>query len=150
MIIRKYKETDWAYLMQIHDSARMQELEYAGLPDAFVPLEIAAVREGLFDYELYVAEEQGIPVGFTAFAEEELAWLYVSPAHLRQGIGRALVQFVLDHVKTRPMYLEVLCNNTPALALYESMGFETTETVTGQMPGNEAFAVSVHCMKREA
>lgn len=48
--IRKYEEKDFERLCQVHDPARKSELEYAGLPAAFLPLSIAAEREGLFEY----------------------------------------------------------------------------------------------------
>lgn len=47
----------------------------------------------------------------------------------------------------RPIMLEVLLGNKPALRLYEAMGFETIEIIFGHMPGNEPFKVSVHSMK---
>lgn len=70
MTIRPYKETDWNAIARIHDSARKIELNLAGLDEAFLPLEIAAGREDLFDYPgLYVAETDGIVAGFTACTE---------------------------------------------------------------------------------
>lgn len=35
-----------------------------------------------------------------------------------------------------------------ALRLYESAGFRTVEMLSGRMPGNEAFAVTVHHMQK--
>ncbi len=53
--IRPYKESDWAELARIHDSARLVELEWAGLSNAFLPFSEAAGREHLFDYSVCVA-----------------------------------------------------------------------------------------------
>ncbi|MDE6972380.1 MAG: hypothetical protein K2P38_04645 [Lachnospiraceae bacterium] len=65
--IRNYQDTDWESISRIHDSARTLELELAGLKDAFLPLEIAAKREGLFDYPgIFAAEENGSVIGFAA------------------------------------------------------------------------------------
>jgi hypothetical protein len=74
--IRKYEEKDFERLCQVHDPARKSELEYAGLSAAFLPLSIAAEGEGLFEYQVYVAEDKGLVVGFIAFSDTELAWLY--------------------------------------------------------------------------
>lgn len=149
IIIRDYMPRDWESLVDIHDSARKMELALAGLEAAFVPLEEAAENEGLFEYSLRVAVIHGEVVGFSAFTDEELAWLYVHPKHMRSGIGKALIQDALDHADNRPLTIEVLQGNAPALSLYESMGFLTTEMVTGAMPGNEAFQVTVHHMEKQ-
>ncbi len=77
----------------------------------------------------------------------ELAWLYVDPARMGRGIGRQLAAHAMARAKGRPLAVEVLAGNTPALALYQSLGFKTVETAFGPMPGNEAFAVTVHCME---
>ena len=42
--IRKYEEKDFERLCQVHDPARKSELEYAGLPAAFLPLSIACLN----------------------------------------------------------------------------------------------------------
>lgn len=146
--IREYEPQDWERLIEIHDAARKMELSLSGLDDAFVPLKEAAVNEGLFDYTLRVALIADKVVGFTAYTGDELAWLYTDPEQMRKGIGRALVQYVLDHVDTRPLCIEVLQGNLPALSLYESMGFRTVEVVSGSMPGNESFQVTAHRMEK--
>ena len=144
--IRPYQDSDWPRLCAIHDAARKNELALAGLSDAFLPLEVAAQREGLFDYALRVAELDGQAAGFAAFTDDELAWLYVDPALSRRGVGRALVEHVLSEMG-RPVSIEVLSGNAPALALYESCGFCRTETLTGKMPGNESYSVTVHVLE---
>lgn len=146
--IRGYETRDWERIQAIHDEARRRELALAGLEAAFLPLAVAAEREGLFDYQLAVAELDGAVAGFVAYTDEELAWLYVDQAMGRRGVGRALARHALERAG-RPMSVEVLQGNEPALALYRSLGFRDVETVTGHMPGNEAFSVTVHCLTLE-
>ena len=98
IIIRPYRDADWPRLCAIHDAARQTELALAGLPNAFLPLEIAAQREGLFSYTVRVAELDGQAAGFAAFTNDELAWLYVDPALARRGVGRALVEHALTEM----------------------------------------------------
>ena len=143
--IRPYLAQDWPAIESIHDQARKNELALANLSEAFVPLKLAAVREGLFDDTVCVALIENTVVGFVSYSQQELAWLYVDPSHARQGIGRQLIAYVLAHTG-RPLHIEVLQGNQPALKLYQSMGFSVTETLSGVMPGNEAFAVTVHCL----
>lgn len=148
IIIRDYKQQDWARIEEIHDSARKIELHLAGLDDAFVPLAQAAVNEGLFDYTICVALINDNVVGFVAYSDDEIAWLYVDPDSMRQGVGKSLIMHVIENT-TRPLELEVLVGNNPALHLYEAMGFETTEICSDVMPGNESFEVTVHSMQQK-
>ena len=73
--------------------------------------------------------------------------LYVDINNTRKGIGKSLLSFALDKVKPN-VSIEVLKGNLPAIFLYSSMGFKITETLSGKMPGNEHFLVTVHIMKR--
>lgn len=146
LLIRSYRESDWPRFMAIHDAARADELRLAGLEDAFLPLSVAAEREGLFEYALRVADLDGTAVGFAAFTPDELAWLYVDPAFSCQGIGRTLVEDALERME-RPVSIEVLAGNEPALRLYQRCGFQKEKIVSGKMPGNEGFAVTCHVLR---
>ena len=112
-----------------------------------MPLCLAAEREGLFRYRVYVAEYGGAVAGFVAFSAEELAWLYVDPALARRGIGSRLAAFALGQMEGRAT-VEVLLGNAPALALYARLGFVPLAVQAGVMPGNEAFPVQVHVLGR--
>ena len=144
--VRDYRKGDWPRLQTIHDAARQNELRLAGLESAFLPLAIAAENEGLFDYTLRVACLEGTAAGFSAFAENELAWLYVDPALSRRGVGTRLVRDALERLE-RPVTVEVLAGNDPARRLYERCGFRLIETVSGRMPGNEASPVTCHVLR---
>ncbi|WP_461615661.1 GNAT family N-acetyltransferase [Clostridium sp. Marseille-QA1073] len=143
IIVREYKTQDWSRIEEIHDCARKIELQFAGLEDAFIPLDQAAIDEGLFDYTVVV----GQLVGFVAYSKDEIAWIYVDPSAMRQGIGKSLVKHVIENTTCRPLMLEALVGNEPALRLYEAMGFEAVEILSGSMPGNESFKVSIHSMQ---
>lgn len=148
LVIRPYRPEDFPGIERVHDRARRVELRYAGLEDAFLPLRIAAEREDLFAYPgLFVAELGGEIAGFAACTQEELAWLYVDPAHFRKGVGRALAEHALQRFPSIRR-VEVLSGNAPAQALYARLGFVTAATERGRMPGNEAFSVQVDCMER--
>lgn len=62
------------------------------------------------------------------------------------GVGRALVEHALTEMG-RPVSIEVLSGNAPALALYEGCGFHRRKNLSGRMPGNEAFPVTVHVLE---
>ena len=147
--IRKYAPDDWSSIERIHDEARKIELKLAGLEEAFLPLSIAAQREDLFEYPgIFVAEMEENVVGFAACTEDELAWLYVDPAYMRKGIGRALAEYALVAFPDI-CPIEALTGNEPAKALYESLGFKVVSIEKGQMPGNEEFTVEVYSFERK-
>ena len=143
MKIRKYLEKDWPRICHIHDLARLDELRGASLEDAFLPLEVASKNENIFEYDLLVAEHNGVVAGFIAYDEEEIAWLYVDPTLYRIGIGKALVNTVIE-ASSSAFTIEVLKGNSAALQFYLNAGFSMVETHSGVMPGNEKFDVTVH------
>lgn len=145
--IRRYQKKDFNRLCEIHDPARKNELASAGLSEAFIPFAVASEREELFAYHVYVAEKNGKAVGFVAFSEDEIAWLYVDVAYARKGIGKKLIEFALENID-EDVCIEVLQGNTPAINLYSQFGFRISETLSGKMPGNEEFTVTVHRMCR--
>ncbi|WP_308339999.1 N-acetyltransferase [Sulfitobacter sp. CW3] len=57
--------------------------------------------------------------------ETELLTIAVDPAHQNQGIGRRLMHKWLT-CGADTAFLEVAADNTPAIALYESLGFHQT------------------------
>ena len=147
--IRTYEPGDWLAIQKAHDVARQQELALVSLPQAFLPLSIAAEREDLFEYPgLYVAELDGIVAGFAACTEEELAWLYVAPEYQHRGIATVLIKHCMEQFPGIEA-IEVLYGNEPARHLYEKMGFTIEKTLSGQMPGNEDYFVTVYSMRKK-
>jgi len=69
----------------------------------------------------------GYVVAFEAADEGEILNLAVAPAGRRNGLGRALVQAILEALTARGVrqtYLEVRESNAPARALYAAHGFK--------------------------
>ncbi|MFE0589424.1 GNAT family N-acetyltransferase [Micromonospora echinospora] len=147
-VIRPYRPDDWAAIARIHDAARLDELRQGAEVAAFLPLTDIAESEGLFDGDVWVAEQSGEVVGFVAFADDEITWLYVDPARYRQGHGRALLRHALASAGDRPVELTVLVGNDGALALYLAEGFRIEQTKTGRLAGNEKFPATGHIMVR--
>jgi ribosomal protein S18 acetylase RimI-like enzyme len=146
MNIRSYAPGDWKRLCEIHDSARIYELTASGLIDAFLTLEQTAEAEGLFDATILVAEASDDVLGFAAYTDSELTWLYVDPRYYRQGVGRSLVRAVVN-ASPNPLSLEVLVGNEAALALYRSEGFNVIEQVSGKLAGNERFPATAYVLR---
>ncbi|MFI6525995.1 GNAT family N-acetyltransferase [Streptomyces uncialis] len=145
--IRHYEDRDWEAVARIHDAARLDELRDSVGVEAFLTLERTAETEGLFDGEVWVAEEpDGRVAGFVALADDEVTWLYVDPAAYRRGIGARLLRYAVERGGPR-IGTTVLVGNAAALALYEREGFALVETKSGKLEGNESFAASGHIME---
>ncbi|WP_316607938.1 ribosomal protein S18-alanine N-acetyltransferase [uncultured Ruminococcus sp.] len=81
------------------------------------------------DSRCTVAVEDSKVVGFLAFEqimdEGSIVEIAVSPDHRRRGIARALINEALRNCTGLcTVFLEVREGNVPAVALYESLGFE--------------------------
>lgn len=149
MNIRSFIKSDWNDLCKVHDLARSDELKAASLESAFLPLEVAAEREGLFEYEILVAECDNEVQGFIAFDNEEIAWLYINPKMYRKGVGKALLEKALA-INNSPFSIEVLVGNSSALNFYKHCGFKEIGMDSGLMPGNENYTVTVHLLSSAA
>ena len=150
--VREYRPADWEAIARAHDAARLQELAASVGVEAFLTLEQTAHGEGLFDDRLWVACVDGAVVGFVAFADAEVTWLYVHPDHQGRGAGTALLRHALAHadaVGLERVGTTVLDGNA-ARRLYEREGFTLVETRTGSLVGNEAFAATGHVLERAA
>jgi ribosomal protein S18 acetylase RimI-like enzyme len=144
--IRKYNSDDWDAIAAIHDRSRLDELRYSVGVEAFLSLAATAENEGLFEGEVWVACDRETVVGFIAFADDEVTWLYVSPDHYRQGIGQKLLRQAISQCG-QSVSTSVLSGNDAALNLYLSEGFKIIETKTGKLNGNESFPATGHILR---
>ncbi len=115
--------------MQIGDVSAIAELEKICFSDPWSENSIASELNNRLSYWL-VAEEDGVVVGYigsqTVLDAADIMNLAVSPNHRQQGIGQALIQKLVSHLQQSgviALLLEVRVTNTPAIALYEKMGF---------------------------
>lgn len=81
-------------------------------------------------------------------------WLVIDEAHIttvavaeefrKRGIGKEIVRQLLEEARQRGMTcstLEVRASNTPAIKLYENLGFKTIATRKGYYPDNKEDAL---------
>ena len=75
-----------------------------------------------------VAVEDGQVVGYvgsqTVLQEADMMNIAVAETHRRRGIARALVEELIRRLDAYQLSLEVRVSNAPAIALYESLGFQ--------------------------
>jgi ribosomal-protein-alanine N-acetyltransferase len=93
----------------------------------------------------YVARERPSISGFAVmdFGDERahLVLLAVRPAHRRLGIGRRLLEWLVESARVAGMaslHLELRQGNEAARGFYRAMGFDETIVVPGYYRGREA------------
>ena len=74
-----------------------------------------------------VAVEDGVVVGYvgsqTVLQEADMMNIAVGEGFRRRGIARMLVEELIRRLDAYQLTLEVRASNAPAIALYESLGF---------------------------
>ncbi len=109
-----------------------------------------------------VAELAGEPVGFALFFRTFSTWLcrpglwledlYVSPAHRRAGVGKALLEHVAATAVERGygrLEWSALDWNAPALGFYASLGAEQlNEWLVHRLDGEALERVAAGCSLR--
>jgi ribosomal-protein-alanine N-acetyltransferase len=91
-------------------------------------------------YECWVCEERDKVLGYCiasiAVGEAHVLNLCVDPAEQGQGIGRKLLENLIESARGRAetVFLEVRPSNTVAIALYENMGFNEIGIRKGYYP----------------
>ena len=132
--IREYvHQLDWDNICKIHDKARIFELEESAPKEAFVPLIKCYNEEKLFESIVFVAEKNNEMVGFIAFNDKEVTWLYIDPKFFRKGYGKKLLSFALSKI-LKPVKVSVLINNLRAINLYKGLGFTIDKKQKGKIP----------------
>ncbi|MGQ9641503.1 MAG: ribosomal protein S18-alanine N-acetyltransferase [Candidatus Bathycorpusculaceae bacterium] len=114
-----------------------------------------------FPETFIVAEENGEVVGYIMCRMElglsnfgfgglvkkgHIVSIAVLPAYRRKGVGEALVKKAIEGMKfynAKQCFLEVRVTNTPAINLYQKLGFQVTRTINGYYSdGENAYVMS--------
>jgi hypothetical protein len=100
-------------------------------PNAVIDAKLAV------DRLLFVARDQGKIIGTSmAGYDGHRGWLYsvaVDPDRQRQGIGRQLVDYAVDVLKTKgcvKINLQVRATNAGVVAFYEALGFVVEDRIS--------------------
>lgn len=147
--IRDYVDTDQSEAVLIHDQARPVELQGSCDLRAFVPLMNDATDLAEFQScKKLVACTGDQIVGFVGINKNEIGWLYVRTENSGKGIGRKLLLSALEVIK-QSEHLKagasvfVLNGNKPAIALYQSEGFQIVDTFKSR---NNGYPCTLHKM----
>ena len=82
---------------------------------------------------LYCIKQQGFIAGFLGVDDKLIQMLFVHPTYMRQGVGKALLNFAISVCKTTEV--DINEQNTQALAFYKGFGFEQFERFKSDAAG---------------
>lgn len=128
LLLRPADEGDADVLVAIQGQARRAAPMPPGVHDDAEVRSWLAQR--LRSDEVWVAELDGVPVGYARMTESWLDDLYVLPAAAGGGVGSALLDLVKG-LRPRGFCLWVFETNTPARRFYESRGLVALERTDG-------------------
>lgn len=154
LIFENGKPTDVDELSKLYDDLNdylEKNVNYPGWRKGIYPIHQHA-EDGIKNGTLFVARDNGKIAGSVVLnheAEEvyhKAKWhfesdysdvivihtLVVHPDYLKHGVGRALMDFAIAHSiqkNAKSIRLDVYEENTPAIRLYEKLGFEYVDKV---------------------
>ncbi len=144
MSIRAYRETDFKAVLDIYAACKLDELLYERKEFKLLPLDQDHKRlEGFLASQVFVYERDGIK-GYAAHDHSTITALYVHPSARGTGIGKILLQFMLDRIQG-DIVLYVASSNYPAKRLYGQHGFITVDEFMTDYNGTSVLAAKMVC-----
>jgi N-acetylglutamate synthase-like GNAT family acetyltransferase len=146
--IRRATQEDREAVWRVHGGAIRETCASHYTPEV---IEIWAGRlrpekyAGAIDrYEFFVAEEDGVVVGFGELGQEvgAIQGLYVSPSVKGRGVGRELLRTLEERARAYGLKSLRLTSSLNAVTFYERAGFRAVEKLTETIgPGVERASV---------
>ncbi|OMD63041.1 GNAT family N-acetyltransferase [Paenibacillus odorifer] len=100
--------------------------------DALRPL-VTQALEGISDLFAFTDDEEQL-LGFIGVQNKKIEMLFVEPATMGKGVGKALVAYVMQKLAVH--LVDVNEQNPQALGFYEHMGFQVFERSALDEQGN--------------
>lgn len=132
-----------------------RDLIETGLPWHYRPQRIASMIGDRDTLAVVACGTERIPLGFAvaSFAEDRahLSLLAVRPGAQRRGVGRRLMQWLLESAQVagiESVHLELRAANRAAFAFYSALGFSATVVVPDYYARSEAALRMVRVLRR--
>lgn len=129
---RPMKEADLDAIMQIEPHIYSHPWSRGNFVDSLASGYSAWV---LLDHDTII----GYALMMCVLDEAHLLNLSIAKAYQKQGLGRLLLEHMIAQAKQQAaanMFLEVRTSNTPAITLYENMGFNEMAIRRGYYPAS--------------
>jgi len=134
LTLREYREDDFDAVCAIHDGARLDELDGSVDLRAFAPMAKEAKDEEFFESRTLVACDGPRVVGFIAWRQAYITWLYIDRAYYRRGVASRLLTEALKQIGPEA-WLNTLAGNNSAVALYRKFGFDIVKQFSSDAGG---------------
>lgn len=147
MNIRSFEQSDYPAILEIYSKSKLDELIYEKREFELLPLDqdIKRLTE-LLESDIYVFDDNGV-VAYGALFEQEVRGLFVHPGSRGNGVGKALLEYLLDKTHGEAS-LYVAKTNIYAKELYEKFGFTTVDEFETSYNGVTVFANRMVCVER--
>lgn len=135
-MIRTFEPRDMDRLLEIWLSASIKAHDF--IDASFWQANIESMRDVYIPAsETFVIEDSSGVLGFYSLLDNQLAALFVDPAHQGNGFGKQL----LDHAKClrNELSLAVYKENTPSVGFYTSQGFKRVKEQIDEQTGHAEF-----------
>ncbi|MQT74213.1 N-acetyltransferase [Pseudomonas helleri] len=135
-MIRRFEPRDMDRLLEIWLSASIKAHDF--IDASFWQSNTESMRDVYIPAsETFVIEDSSGVLGFYSLLDNQLAALFVDPAHQGNGFGKQL----LDHAKClrNELSLAVYKENTPSVGFYTSQGFKRVKEQIDEKTGLAEF-----------
>lgn len=124
-IINKLTPNEYSSILSVWEASVRDTHDFLKEDDILVYKSL--MNDELFDQlQLFgVMEEQDLLLGFIGIQDKKISLLFISPAARGMGIGKALINYVFQHMNVKEV--DVNEQNIQAYDFYKYLGFEVTE-----------------------
>ena len=138
LTIRPYAPEDGDAIVSLWHYSRKDAYPYNAFQQSLTLIEDSGYFYAVVlpENELWVAERDGLIVGFMAIKEDYIDQLFIAVEAQRTGVGEALLNKARELSPTR-LRLATFQKNLPARAFYEKHGFTATAFGISPEPENE-------------